>query len=114
MGSIHRRPNPNRPLSIASPTNRTPHLPRSKVAKPQIHLTDSGSCVWRTGWVSAAGAELQALAEKLEAPVIVTRRGKGALREDHPLALCDVRGYLAKQALDAFLLLRQRAPTANV
>lgn len=50
---------------------------------------------------AAAGAadELRALAEKLGAPVMVSRRGKGVLREDHPLALCDVRGYLAREAM---------------
>lgn len=50
---------------------------------------------------AAASDALQALAEKLHAPVIVSRRGKGVLREDHPLALCDIRGYLGGQALSA-------------
>jgi acetolactate synthase-1/2/3 large subunit len=44
---------------------------------------------------------LRDLAEKLQAPVVATRRGKGALPEDHPLALCNVGGYLGQQALDA-------------
>ena len=51
------------------------------------------------GGAAAAADELRTLDEKLEAPVMVSRRGKGVLREDHPLALCDVRGYLARQAM---------------
>jgi acetolactate synthase-1/2/3 large subunit len=42
---------------------------------------------------------LRHVAEKLDAPVIVTRRAKGVLAEDHPLALCHVRSYPAYQAL---------------
>ncbi|MCZ6680619.1 MAG: thiamine pyrophosphate-binding protein [Candidatus Poribacteria bacterium] len=49
---------------------------------------------------SNACEELQQLAEKLNAPVVVTRCGKGALREDHPLALQQVGGFLARQALE--------------
>ena len=41
-----------------------------------------------------ARKQLRALAEKLRAPVVATRRGKGALPEDHELALLDIRGYL--------------------
>ena len=44
---------------------------------------------------------LRHLAEKLQAPVATTRLGKGALPEDHPLALADVRGFLAGEALQA-------------
>ena len=51
------------------------------------------------GGAAAAADELRTLVEKLEAPVMVSRRGKGVLREDHPLVLCDVRGYLARQAM---------------
>lgn len=43
--------------------------------------------------------ELRQLAEKLNAPVIVTRCAKGALREDHPLALRNSNGYLARQGM---------------
>lgn len=46
-----------------------------------------------------AGEELRQLAEKLNAPVIVTRRAKGALREDHPLALRNINGFLARQGM---------------
>ncbi len=43
--------------------------------------------------------ELRMLAEKLNAPVIVSRCGKGALSEDHPLALQVCYGYLGQEAL---------------
>ncbi|MBI1928842.1 thiamine pyrophosphate-binding protein [Candidatus Poribacteria bacterium] len=48
---------------------------------------------------SDACEELQRLAEKLNAPVVVTRCAKGALREDHPLALRNSNGFLARQAM---------------
>ena len=44
--------------------------------------------------------ELRELAEKLQAPVAVTRLGKGALREDHPLALSNIGGFLGAEALN--------------
>jgi acetolactate synthase-1/2/3 large subunit len=43
---------------------------------------------------------LRQVAEKLNAPVVVTRCAKGALREDHPLALRDSNGFLARQAME--------------
>ena len=43
--------------------------------------------------------ELRELAEKLQAPGAVTRLGKGALREDHPLALSNIGGFLGAEAL---------------
>lgn len=48
-----------------------------------------------------AREELRQLAEKLNAPVIVTRSAKGALREDHPLALRNSNGFLARQCLQS-------------
>jgi acetolactate synthase-1/2/3 large subunit len=56
--------------------------------------------IFAGGGVNASGAnaELQALAEKLGAPVIVTRRGKGALPEDHELSLSNINGIRAAQA----------------
>ncbi len=46
-----------------------------------------------------ARKELRQLAEKLNVPVIVTRCAKGALPEDHPLALRNSNGYLARQGM---------------
>ena len=48
---------------------------------------------------SDARDELQQLAEKLNAPVVVARCAKGALPEDHPLALQIVYGYQGYQAM---------------
>ena len=48
---------------------------------------------------SDACEALRQLAEKLNAPVVVTRRAKGALQEDHPLALQNSNGFLARQAI---------------
>jgi acetolactate synthase-1/2/3 large subunit len=45
--------------------------------------------LWAGGGVVAAGAsaELTALAERLQAPVVTTVEGRGAIAEDHPLAV---------------------------
>jgi acetolactate synthase-1/2/3 large subunit len=53
--------------------------------------------------VTAADAmpELQALAELLNVPVAVTRRGKGVIPEDHPLALSNLNGFMGKEAWNA-------------
>ena len=46
-----------------------------------------------------AREELQQLAQKLNAPVVVTRCAKGALPEDHPLAMRIVYGFPGRQAM---------------
>jgi acetolactate synthase I/II/III large subunit len=45
--------------------------------------------IWAGGGVVSAGAsaELTALAERLQAPVVTTIEGRGAIAEDHPLAI---------------------------
>ncbi|MFH1241146.1 MAG: thiamine pyrophosphate-binding protein [Pseudomonadota bacterium] len=55
----------------------------------------AGSAVIHAG----AREELRLLAEKLNAPVAVTRCAKGALREDHPLALSHCNRFLAREAM---------------
>jgi len=54
-----------------------------------------GSAVFHSG----ACGELQRLAEKLNAPVVVSRCGKGVLPEDHSLALQILYGYPGNQAM---------------
>ena len=61
----------------------------------KMPLIFAGSAVFH----SNARNELRLLAEKLNAPVIVTRNGKGVLSEDHPLALQICYGYLGREAL---------------
>ena len=48
---------------------------------------------------ASAHEELYLLAERLNAPVTVTRCAKGAFREDHPLALMNCTGFLAREAI---------------
>ena len=61
----------------------------------EMPLIFAGSAVFH----SNARNELRMLAEKLNAPVIVTRGAKGVLSEDHPLALQICYGYLGREAL---------------
>jgi len=63
-------------------------------------LTATRPVIFAGGGVNDAGAnaELRALVAALGAPVITTRRGKGALSEDHPLALSNINGFAAAQA----------------
>lgn len=75
----------NADLSTAVETIRNAKMP----------LIFAGSAVFH----SNARNELRLLAEKLNAPVIVTRNGKGVLSEDHPLALQICYGYLGREAL---------------
>ena len=72
-------------LSTAVETLRNAKMP----------LIFAGSAVYHAN----ARNELRLLAEKLNAPVIVTRNGKGVLSEDHPLALQICYGYLGREAL---------------
>ncbi len=66
-----------------------------KIRNARMPLIFAGSAVIHAN----ARNELRLLAEKLNAPVIVTRCAKGVLSEDHPLALQICYGYLGQQAL---------------
>ncbi|GAA3287123.1 thiamine pyrophosphate-dependent enzyme [Nesterenkonia halobia] len=51
------------------------------------------------GGARGAGPALQALAERIDAPVVTTANGKGVLAEDHPLSLrADVRRAAVQRA----------------
>ena len=65
------------------------------IRNAKMPLIFAGSAVFHAN----ARNELRLLAEKLNAPVIVTRNGKGVLSEDHPLALQICYGYLGREAL---------------
>ena len=66
-----------------------------KIRNAKYPLIFAGAAVVHT----KARTELRLLAEKLNAPVIVSRCAKGALSEDHPLALQICYGYLGTEAL---------------
>ena len=66
------------------------------IRNAKMPLIFAGSAVFH----SNARNELRLLAEKLNAPVIVTRCAKGALSEDHPLALQICYGFLGREALE--------------
>ena len=55
------------------------------------------------GGAADAGAELAALAEMLEAPVVMTRGALGAVSPDHPLALTTPHGHRLWRDADAVL-----------
>ena len=67
------------------------------LAQAKRPLIIAGSAVIHAG----AREELRQLAEKLNIPVAVTRGAKGALREDHPLALSHCCRYMGDQAMKA-------------
>lgn len=66
-----------------------------KIRQAKLPLIFAGSAVVHAN----ARNELRLLAEKLNAPVIVSRCAKGALSEDHPLALQICYGFLGQEAL---------------
>ena len=68
-----------------------------RIVEAERPILLAGSAVISGG----ACGELRQLAEKLQAPVAVTRLGKGALREDHALALSNMGGFVGGEALKA-------------
>ena len=60
--------------------------------------------IWGGGGVtlSRAATELQALAEKLQAPVVTTPQGRGSIPEDHALAFGQVGLYRTKSTAMAY------------
>ena len=96
--AARRRRDPHRPAVPAAPRRSGRSGPRSAVPGPSRPPwpRPPPSCrppprplIWAGGGVVAAGAsaELTALAERLQAPVVTTIEGRGAIAEDHPLAV---------------------------
>src|SRR5690606_34896081 len=57
---------------------------------------------------SRASAELKALAEKLDIPVVMGENGRGALSDEHPLALNAVGGRAIFEHADVALIIGSR------
>ena len=65
-------------------------------------IGDAGKrVIWAGGGVISAGAsaQLQALAEALQAPVFTSPNGRGAIPEDHPLAMGPLTAQLTMQPI---------------
>ena len=90
------------PARVRSPSAGTPDEALLGEAARRLGASSRPLILAGNAVVTGGAREpLRALAEKLRAPVAATRRGKGALPEDHELALLDIRGYLARQAVEA-------------
>lgn len=63
---------------------------------------------------SAAPAALQAFAERLQAPVVMSENGRGALSDRHPLALNAVAGRAVFAAADVVLVVGSRFSNTSV
>ena len=68
-------------------SRRLPQAPLERAA--ELLAAATRPLLWAGGGVVSAGAsaELTALAERLGAPVLTSVEGRGAIPEDHPLAL---------------------------
>ena len=76
------------PTPVPDPIEFTPRVAdieavAERIAASQRRLIIAGGGVIAAG----AAAELQALAERLDAPVVTTVDGRGAIPEDHPLCI---------------------------
>jgi acetolactate synthase-1/2/3 large subunit len=79
--------------SIPAPTPRVSAVEPEEFRKLERAVASARRLVILAGQgAQAAATDVAALAERLNAPVVTTSSGRGVLREDHPLALADVRG----------------------
>ncbi len=88
------------PERVERPSSTAPN-PAALAAATKLLKSSEKPILFVGAAVTEADAReaLRHLAEKLDAPVIMTRRAKGVLAEDHPLALGHIRGFQAYQAL---------------
>ncbi len=80
---------------LSPPDDSTLSAAVDKIHNAKMPLIFAGSAVIHAN----ARNELRLLAEKLNVPVIVSRCAKGALSEDHPLALQVCYGFLGQEVL---------------
>ena len=76
------------PFAVEPPAVTAPD-PKSVTEAAELLRGARSPLIWAGGGVAAAGAtaELRQLAERLNAPVLTSIEGRGAIPEDHPLAL---------------------------
>jgi acetolactate synthase-1/2/3 large subunit len=98
---------------LAPESYERPRGDPSKIKEAARLLKESAApLIWAGGGVIASGAtpELVKLAEALQAPVLTTYMGKGAMPEDHPLSLGNwCREPEAREMLQGFLAGRDLA-----
>ena len=98
-------------VPIPDPAASVAASPDAAPIAQAIELLNGASrpLIWAGGGVTtaAASAELVALAERLQAPVITTYEGRGSIPEDHPLAIGarSDRGALAPIIAEADVVL---------
>jgi acetolactate synthase-1/2/3 large subunit len=99
---------------FAAPAEVTPVDPLAPRAAPTpdperiaalAKLVDAARCpmIWVGGGANAAGPEVQALAEKIGAPVVSFRTGKGVVDSRHPLSLGTVAGFHMWEEVDLLI-----------
>lgn len=76
------------PTPVPDPIEFTPKAAGIEAAAERIAASQRRLIIAGGGIIAAgAAAELQALAERLDAPVVTTVDGRGAIPEDHPLCI---------------------------
>jgi acetolactate synthase-1/2/3 large subunit len=87
------------PTAVSRPSVRRPSAPHAHLTAAAGLLAEARSpVIWAGGGVIRANARhaVRALAELLDAPVATTYMGKGAIADDHPLAVgsgCDEAAF---------------------
>lgn len=88
-------------------TRKAPPDPADLDAAAELLAAHPNALILAGRGALGAGAELAALAEKLQIPVLTTLHGRGAIDEDHPLAL-GPQGFGASRWAETWL--RDRVP----
>lgn len=108
---LEARPDPRDPGRVVGETPTTPQPDDTDLRQASQLLRNAWRPVIYAGWgVQAANAsdELAALAELLQAPVVMSDNGRGALSDRHPLALTALGGRIALAHADVILVVGSR------
>ncbi len=89
------------PLPKAMPTRALPPLPEEIDRAAQLIAAAKRPMIFVGSGAQHAAAEVQALAETLNAPVTAFRGGRGVLPEDHPLSVSSITAHRLWPECDA-------------